>query len=202
MIFQVGSGFFVITVIPHSGFMGIVLTTRRKQMPYKTDYDKLFCLYGKKYNLSKLLLKAVAICESSLDEKAYRFEPAFFRRYLANHPDWKDKDPAEVSASWGLFQLMWTTAHSLGFRGTSEELCNPVYNIELGTKLLRKNINLVHKKNYQSKHSDQEISLAKYNGGNYKNPDSGGNIRNIKYVKKVMRTWADLKKQEKECADD
>lgn len=168
----------------------------------KLDYDKLFCKYGKENRLPKLFIKAVAVAESALDERAYRYEHNFWLKYLANHKDWKDREPSEVSASYGLMQLMFTTAHSLGFSGTPEELYNPVYNIALGAKLLRKNINIVHKRNMQSRYSDYEISLARYNGGGYKNIDKNGKLRNIKYVKKVMRIYRDLEKKEKECLDD
>ena len=158
------------------------------------DYDKLFCMYGKKYHLSKLFIKAVAICESALDERAYRFESGFWTKYLKDNPEWKDKEPAEVSASYGLMQLMYVVAWELGFKATPEDLYNPVYNIELGAKLLRKHLDYVHKQNYQSPYSDQEIALARYNGGGWKNPDANGNIRNLKYANKVMMVYADLKK--------
>ena len=165
----------------------------------KVDYDKLFCMYGKKYRLPKLFLKAVAVCESALDEKAYRFELGFWNTYLKDNPQWKDREPSEVSASFGLMQLMFVVAYELGFRGTSEELCNPVINIELGAKLLRNHINTVHTKNFQSKYSDYEIALCRYNMGGYMNPDSGGNVRSTKYMEKVMRVFSDLKKKEKDC---
>jgi len=165
----------------------------------KADYDKLFCMYGKKYRLPKLYLKAVAICESALDERAYRFERNFWLRYLANNPEWKDREPTEVSASYGLMQPLFVVAVEMGFSGTPEELYNPVYNIEIGAKILRKNINMVHSKNYQSKYSDYEIATSKFNGGSWKNPSADGSLRNLKYMTKVMRVFHELKAKEKDC---
>lgn len=165
------------------------------------EIDKLLCLYGKKYHIKKLLLKAVMIIESSGDERAYRFEPQFWTRYLKNNPEWKDKNPAEVSASFGLFQLMYTTAHGLGFRGTGEDLYNPAINIELGAKLVR---NLLDK--VRDKHSylntnlwDIEIALAWYNGGSKNNPSPEGKLRNQRYVTRVLEKYQELRKKESEC---
>ena len=166
-----------------------------------TEIDKLFCLYGKKYKVKKLLLKAIATIESSLGVRAYRYEPGFWIRYLKNNPEWKDRDPSEVSASYGLMQLMYTTAHGLGFRGTGEDLYNPVINIELGAKLVR---NLMDK--VREKHSylntnlwDIEISLSWYNGGSKGNPGEDGKLRNQRYVTRVLEKYQELRKKEKEC---
>ncbi len=168
------------------------------------EIDKLFCLYGKKYGIKKLLLKAVAEVESGFNQTAYRYEPGFFKKYLADKPEWKDQDPAVVSASYGLFQLMWTTAASLGFKGTQEDLWNPVINIELGAKLLRVLIDKVRKRAAwtDSRLWDIEIALACYNGGAFGNPDEKGNLRNQRYVDRVLDAYVLLKRKEKECVDE
>lgn len=90
-------------------------------MPQDIDLDKVFCMVSKKNRIEKLWLKAIAIVESNLDPKAYRFEPGFWERYLKNNPEWSDKDPKRVSASYGVMQLMYTTAWLLGFRGEPED---------------------------------------------------------------------------------
>lgn len=168
------------------------------------ELDKLFCLYGKRYAIKKLLLKAVAEVESGFNQTAYRYEPGFWKKYLADNPEWKNQDPAVVSASYGLFQLMWTTAWSLGFRGTQEDLWNPVINIELGAKLLRVLIDKVRKRQAWegSRLWDIEIALACYNGGTTGNPDEKGNLRNQRYVDRVLEAYVSLRKKEKECVDD
>lgn len=165
---------------------------------HTVDLDKIFCMNAKKYRLDKLLLKAVATVESSLKVRAYRFEPAFFDRYLATKEEWKNRDPNEVSASYGLMQLMFTTAHQLGFRGTGEELYNPVYNVELGAKLLRQNID---NKRLTTNTAlwPIDIALARYNGGWKGNPRDDGTLRNQSYVDKVKRAYWKLRGTEEDC---
>jgi soluble lytic murein transglycosylase-like protein len=94
---------------------------------------------------------------------------------------------------------MYTTAWALGFRGSGEDLYEPVYNVELGARLLKK---LIEKASPPIGHLwPVEIALARYNGGSLGNPGSEGKLRNQKYVNRVLLTWAELVKKEKECDD-
>ena len=169
------------------------------------DLDKLFCMNAKKFKFSKLLLKSIAIVESSLDEHAYRYEKNFWDTYLKDNEEWKDKDPSKVSASWGLMQLMYTTAWELGFRGEPEELENPVYNIELGAKYLKSCLDNALSRIDWVKHdkhfSPLDAALAKYNGGRGKRPSENGVFSNQKYIDKVRRQWDLLLASEKDCDD-
>ena len=172
-------------------------------MAWTDEFDRHFCVVGKKYDVKKLILKAVAITESSLDPKAYRYEPAFWDRYLKDKPEWKDKDPKLVSASHGLMQLMWPTATMLGFSGTTaEDLQDPLTNIMLGAKLIRRLLDKSIAERYSDKFywlSPLQIALAQFNGGKTKNPADDGSLRNQKYVRRVMITWGNLRQTEKEC---
>jgi hypothetical protein len=178
-------------------------------MALTTDFDKMFCVAGKKWNIKKLLLKAIAINESSLDPKAYRFEAMFWDNYLANNPEWKDKDPKIVSASHGICQIMFTTAWSLGLTGEIEkvrdDLLDPSINIMLAAKLMRLLIDKSIKKEYADKYywlSNAQIACAMFNGGSRGNPAEDGTLRNQKYVRKIFKTWGELKRLEKECDPD
>lgn len=164
------------------------------------ELDRIFCMMGKKYKIKKLILKAVAITESSLNERAYRYEPGFWNRYMKDKPEWEGKDMAEVSASYGLMQLMYPTATWLGWKGTGEDLYNPVINVELGAKLLRKLLDKV--KVESSALWSIEIALSQYNGGAWRNPDKFGKLRTQKYVDKVFDSWCKLRKKEKEECDE
>lgn len=175
-------------------------------MTTSSEYDKHFCVAGKRYNIKKLLLKSIAITESNLDPKAYRYEPLFWDNYLVNNPEWSDKDPKIVSASHGICQIMFTTAWSLGLTGEIEkvrdDLLDPLINITLCAKLMRLLIDKSIKKEYTDKYywlSNAQIACAMYNGGGRGNPDENGVLRNQKYVRKIMKTWGALKAVEREC---
>ena len=162
----------------------------------KAELDKIFCLMAKKYGLKKLFLKAVAICESSLDTTAYRYEPAFWKRYLKDNPEWKNREQTEVSASYGLMQLMYTTAWGLGFRGSGEDLYDPVINVELIDNIKK---NRIH---FNTPFNPLSVAMARYNGGSYKNPDKEGWVRNDKYMRRVFKEYQKLLETEKDCEDD
>lgn len=168
------------------------------------ELDKLFCLNAKKYRLikGKLLLKAISYVESSYNQRAYRYEPAFWTNYLSKDPAWKDQNPALVSASYGLMQLMWTTAWALGFRGTQmEDLEDPAVNIDLGAKLIRQILDKVYSSQACEcfRVTPIGVALARYNGGSFDNPNKDGDLRNYKYVSKVFVAWDNLKLKEADC---
>lgn len=164
----------------------------------KVDLDLVFCTIAKKYRIEKTLIKAVAVTESALDVRAYRHEPMFWERYLKDHKDWKDKDTNIVSASYGLMQLMFTTAWGLGFRGQAEDLYNPVINVELGTKLI---IQLMAKTLFSPNKAlwPLDIALARYNGGSRGNPREDGSLRNQSYVDKVKDHYWKLRAKKEDC---
>lgn len=168
----------------------------------KAEINKIFCINSKKYMIPKLWLKAVGTVESGLMQRAFRHEPGFWDRYLKNNPEWNWRDRAEVSSSYGIMQLMYTTAWQLGFRGSGEDLYDPVVNIELGSKLLRQIVDRVIRDGCVTRFiwlSPLNVSLARYNGGMSRNPDEKGELRNQKYVDKVLRAYSELKLKEKDC---
>jgi soluble lytic murein transglycosylase-like protein len=138
-----------------------------------------------KHGLDPQLVEAVVRAESSGNPRAYRYEPAFWDRYLKDKQKYKHEQPRRVSASYGLMQLMFPTASDeLGFEGEPEDLFNIDINLDLGCALLVKN---------RKWGGSMEAALAAYNGGrtkdNLKPP-----FRNGGYVSKVMGHLADIKK--------
>ena len=170
-------------------------------MPPAIDLDKLFCSVGRKYGFPKLFLKSVAIIESSLNPNAYRYEPAFFERYLKNHELWKDDDPKVISASYGLMQILFVVAYEAGFTGTATDLYNPVYNVEIGAKILSRHYDKVIRDGIGIKTGvwPLKIICCRYNGGQGGNPSADGTFRNMPYAEKVFAVWRDLFEREKEC---
>ena len=167
----------------------------------KVDLDLIFCTMGKKYRIEKTLIKSVATVESALDVRAYRYEPMFWERYLKENDAWKNKDPKIVSASYGLMQLMFTTAWQLGFRGQAEDLYNPVINVELGVKLMRQLLVSIQLQGIDIKYQlwPIKIMLSRYNGGSRGNPRTDGLLRNQSYVDKVFEVWLGIYKEETKC---
>lgn len=74
--------------------------------------------YAKQFGVPELWIRAVIQTESAGDPTAYRAEP-------------KIND-----ASYGLMQLLFSTAKGLGYVGDPQGLLNPDTNIYYGTKLL------------------------------------------------------------------
>lgn len=81
-------------------------------------FDDIIAASAARYNVPQSWIRAVIELESSGNSRAYRAEPAI-------------KD-----ASYGLMQLLTTTARGLGFQGSPEQLYEPATNIDLGSKLL------------------------------------------------------------------
>ena len=167
-------------------------------LPKNLDLDLIFCTMAKKYRLEKNLLKAMALIESKLDVRAYQYEPEFFEQHLSLQDEWKDKDPKIVSASYGLFRIMFTTAWRLGFRGQAEGLYNPVINTELGAKLLRqlkvsvRTTNNIHL-------WPLDIALARWEGGSTGNPGADGLLQDQPYVNKVLAAYWGLIGEGDDC---
>ena len=136
--------------------MDPVLETRRA----------LAAKYAAKYGLETELVCALAEQESSWNPWTYRYEPAFYDKYII--PLGLSEGVGRFRAtSWGLCQVMGQTARELGFVGEfMSELCNPEVGMEYGCRKLRKCFD---------KHSDEHAALQAYNGGS-----------NLKYADEVI----------------
>ena len=145
-------------------------------------YDKEVQTAAAKHGLDPALVKAVVLIESSGRTSAYRHEPEFWLRYMANKPSWKDAIPERVSSSYGLMQVMYTTALIHGFSRQPEHLFLPEVGLDFGCKHLKYLLDRCN--------GDEEMALAQYNGG------MGGNmtrpLRNEGYALKVLRQKAML----------
>jgi soluble lytic murein transglycosylase-like protein len=106
---------------------------------HDTPYDPIFRAAGAEFGVDPALLKAIAAHESEFLWVSYREEPGFWRRYVKDNPDWRDHPyhnrPEILAASWGLMQIMFTTAvESGGFprNGSPWDLLQPEANIRAG----------------------------------------------------------------------
>src|SRR5690348_13739676 len=101
-----------------------------------TSYRKEIEAAAAKYALDPDLVEAVVQQESNDWASAFRFEPDFWVRYLQNDPAYAGRNQREVSASYGLMQVMYPTAVDHGFAGQPWELFAPAASLEYGCKHL------------------------------------------------------------------
>ena len=88
------------------------------------------------FELNPDLVEALILVESAGHADAFRFEPQYAVRYkiAQKFPTW----PVRATASsYGLMQIMFPTAHQLGFRGEPEELFLPTTNLHWGCAYLK-----------------------------------------------------------------
>lgn len=147
---------------------------------YPVKYENFVELYADKYDVDKFLIYAVIKAESNFDEKA-----------------------VSSKGAKGLMQLMESTAKdilkkldlSIENEKLSNELLNPEFNINLGTKYISILI---------GKYSSIELALVAYNAGsghvdewieqNVLNAD-GSNVEEVpyketnNYVRKILRDY-------------
>lgn len=173
-------------------------------VPENYTLDKSLCLAAKEYRLKKVDLKAICTVESAMDTRAYRYEHGFWNRYMKDNPEWRDSDPRITSASYGLMQLMYVVAVELGFSRSRapEELYDPLTNVMLGAKLIRKHLDYMaeNPKDIFKNYWPMELALAWYNGGRGNNPDPTGQLRNPEYVQKVrLAKWILITSGEEDC---
>jgi soluble lytic murein transglycosylase-like protein len=121
------------------------------------NFKPLIQAASKAHGIPESLLHSIVLQESSGKPSAYRFEPAYYERYLKGRPEWADLDPDRISASYGLFQIMFPTARQHGFKGEPEELFIPTINVEIACKILK---NLL-----EWSEGDIPKAVAAYNGG-------------------------------------
>ncbi|MCP4401011.1 MAG: transglycosylase SLT domain-containing protein [bacterium] len=99
-------------------------------------YQEAISTASKKYSVPISVIIATISTESSGDAKAYRHEAAFYRRYIKNKIQWKNNpyhnSPRRISSSYGLMQIMYTTAYSVGFRGEPEDLYDSMVSVDAG----------------------------------------------------------------------
>lgn len=120
-------------------------------------YHELVQQIAGEKGLDPLLVEAFIWQESSGRAYAYKFEQRFYDHYLKDNPRYAREVPARVGASYGLMQVMYSTAVEHGFEDEPEMLFVPSVNIDVGTTILKKLLNWAA--------PDLKKALAAYNGG-------------------------------------
>jgi len=145
---------------------------------YKNYIERL-C---KVMNLPLDIVVAMIITESSGNIKAHRVELAFYKRYIQDKLPWTSMewydDPNRISASYGLLQVMYTTAYGHGFRGKPEDLFDPHLSLLFGC--------LEYKAKLDKYNGEPINAVAAYNAGSVRFK-SDGKYENQWHVDKVLK---------------
>ena len=149
---------------------------------YRAEVEVLSHRHG----LTPDLVEAVCLIESSGKTHAYRFEPAFYDRYLKGKREWDGANPERVSASYGLMQVMFPVAVEHGMARTEppEYLFVPTIGLDYGCRVLAKRL--------EWSRGDLRSALASYNGGKSGNSPGSLKLRNGAYADKVLAQLAKL----------
>lgn len=131
---------------------------------------------AREHGLDPNVIEAIVVVESSGQADAFRFEPGFWKRRLANHPDYAGAIPRRVSSSYGLLQIMYSTAREHGFNAEPEYLFIPHVNLDLGCRVLKGLLKWAD--------GDLAKALEAYNGGK----GSVGSEATTRYASKVLNT--------------
>jgi soluble lytic murein transglycosylase-like protein len=122
-----------------------------------TPYRSLIEHAAARYRLDPNLVEAVCIAESSGLTSAFRYEPGFYTRYLKGKPEYAGMIPQRVSSSYGLLQVMYTTAQQYGYQEPPEHLFVPETGLKYGCLHLAAMVDWAG--------GNVRQALAGYNGG-------------------------------------
>lgn len=141
---------------------------------YRAEIENMCALF----HLDPDLIEAIVVTESAGKTHAYRYEPGFWHRYMKDKPQWDGANPARVSSSYGLMQIMYPVALENGFQENAPEyLFVPTIGLYWGCKHFRSLLDWAKQ--------NVEQALAAYNGG--KRGNEAPPYRNQWYVDRVLR---------------
>lgn len=164
---------------------------------YKAEID----VAASKWGLDPLLVEAVVIQESGGNTDAFRFEPAFWNRYLKINPKYRHLNPRRVSSSYGLMQVMYCRIleDKVGDNDAWEPelLFIPENGLDIGCGFLAELRQWAQSLRETTYTSDVDlIALAAYNGGRGGNdPNKNWPLKNGKYAKSVLAIRGQLEKE-------
>ncbi|MCK9597679.1 MAG: transglycosylase SLT domain-containing protein [Sphaerochaeta sp.] len=151
--------------------------------------------WSKYYSIDPVLIRAFIRKESTWRKYAYRVEKGFWTTYFAGIKRLFVKTPQKddrwltypdiVSASYGLMQIMLSTAMERGFRFEFPfELFEPDTNIKWGC---------AHIKYLYDRYGSWNDVIAAYNQGNNRKRSNGRYVNQEAYVDIVLTYWKEEK---------
>jgi soluble lytic murein transglycosylase-like protein len=159
----------------------------------RTFYYKEILAAAEKHQLDPILVEAVVVRESSGNADGFRFEKDFWNRYLKPNRLYSGRNPRRVSSSYGLMQVMFSTAVDRGFGVdlAPELLFLPENSLEYGCRHLRYLTDKMLAKYPSVSPYERTVAiLASYNGG-FQGPDAL-RPRNKEYALGVLQNYKTL----------
>ena len=172
----------------------------QKKWARENEFDEIIRRKALEHRLTYTLIKGMIAKESSFNPHAIKPEPGFFKAYLKNlktqvlrskskHDDRWIKYPNIFSCSYGLMQVLYSTALQFGFTGQyPSDLADPETGIEFGCKYLVSRFKYARGK-FNSPEDIKAAAIAGYNGGSgavKTKIRTGGVYPNQAYVNAVL----------------
>lgn len=151
---------------------------------------KLVRQFADEYRIDPRYFACIIWQESRGNPYAYRFEPFFLKKYIADRPRkeiggyWpetisEDSERVARSTSWGLVQIMGQVARERGFSGEClTELIVPKINLEYGAKHFRICLDKAGKVQAPNRYF---YALTRWNGSEEYAKEVQEHIRNGRY---------------------
>lgn len=98
------------------------------------DYRSEIQFWAKQHSVDAKLVEAIVLQESAGRADAFRYEPGFYDRYLRDNDQYRGQIPRRIASSYGLMQVMYTTAQMYGFHSEPEMLFLPNTNLDYGCR--------------------------------------------------------------------
>ncbi len=137
-----------------------------------------------KYQLDFKLVDAIIQTESSYNIYAVRFEPkstglVIPSKYARINFTTEESELTLQKFSWGITQIMGSTARWLGYQGPMPFLCDVDTNLNWACRYLSK---------LKSEHGVNDQVIASYNAGSPRRKPSGDFV-NQEYVDRVLKIY-------------
>lgn len=147
-----------------------------------TPYRALIEQVAQGHGLDPNFVEAIVIAESSGHTDAFRYEPGFYERYLKDKPEYAGQNPRRVSSSYGLMQVMFSTAQQYGYGSSPESLFIPEIGLQFGCTHLRLLLDWAQ--------GDMRKAAAAYNGGK----GNWNGVDPLRYAANVMKLYDTVKR--------
>ena len=129
------------------------------------------------------VMAAIITVESNWRPYAVRYEPAFnlrnfaFKEYARENHITEETEKILAKCSWGLGQIMGTTARDMGYCGPLPALCEPYKGMLWAVKYYLR---------LCERYEETNDRISAYNAGSV-SKDINGRYRNQQYVDKVIK---------------